>query len=114
MEIKFLEIRDSMTFIPAFAVRLASRSEQEAFLCARAGFGTQPNGAYIFLTRLSDGETNHDPYNWTGNRTMRAVHLWLLDVAWDGIVSGDVVDVQYLMGEADTPKESERLCQTDS
>ena len=37
MNVKLLEIRDRATFIPAIAIQLGSRSEEERWLLSRSG-----------------------------------------------------------------------------
>jgi len=115
---KLVEIRDSGTFIPALAVRLAPADEAERYLLARAGYGTEPEtqGSYVLLIRLADG-----PYNPRGHglaRTMMVAHERLLDLAgnlddspaaFDRLESGAVVDVEFILGVAAGPKRSERL-----
>ena len=39
---------------------------------------------------------------------MREAHLWL-ENHWDEAKSGQVIDVEFLLGERAEPKESERL-----
>jgi hypothetical protein len=112
MEIKLIEIRDRATFIPAVAIKLYARTEEELWLLRRAGYlesqvlsdAIQP---YILLTRLDGGRCEYDPYNWD-NRSWRWTHLHLLE-KWDEIESGDVVDVEFILGETRQPKVSERL-----
>jgi len=56
-----------------------------------------------------------DPYFWRtnrGGRTMFEAHRWLRDTegAWDSLPEeGGVIDVELILGEADTPKRSECL-----
>lgn len=111
MEVKLLEIRDKATFIPAMAVRLHSRDDAEFYLLRRAGYseaqvqleGVEP---YIVLWRLEGGPAEYDPYSW-GNRTMATAHQHIVDF-WQRLESGDVVDVQYILGETKEAKKSER------
>lgn len=107
MEIKMLEIRDRATFIPALAIRLGSRTEQERYLLARAGFGRAPEDhrTYVILMRWNTNRAEYDPFEW-GDRTMRAAHHHLRGY-WDSIKSGDVIDVEYIMGATSKPKVSE-------
>ena len=109
MKTKTIEIRDRMTTIPALAVQLLPTCEADRTLLARAGYGLNPfeQQRYILLMRLG-GENNtvtSDPFHW-GDRTMQAAHQHIID-HWGEISSGDVVDVEFILGETDTPKESE-------
>lgn len=107
MDIKLVEIRDSGTFIPAMAVQLCARIDEEAYLLRRAGFAEDEG--YIMLTRLDTAAGQHDPDEWPVNpRTMRHAHYFII-ARWHEIKSGDVIDVQYLLKETERPKASERL-----
>lgn len=108
-EVKFVEIRDRATFIPAVVIRLQPRPanrHDETYVLRRAGFMTDP---CILLSRLSDGSGNVDPCGWPGlNRTMAVAHQWLYD-HFDAFESGGVVDVEFILGQSAQPKLSERL-----
>jgi hypothetical protein len=62
----------------------------------------------VILTRL-DGNGRgafNDPYDWC-DRTWTAAHRWIIE-HWAELKDGDVVDVEFILGETTTPKESER------
>lgn len=107
MKCKTVEIRDKMTFIPALAVRLDPGCPKDAYLIARAGFGSTPTqqGACVLLLRLSD-PANYDPFAHGPGRTMCVAHEYLIE-HFDEIESGAVVDVEFLRGETPEPKASE-------
>ena len=69
----------------------------------------QPN---IILTRLDGDETHqgdqatNDPYARSG-RTWPVAHHWIID-HWDELNDGDVVDVEFALGEVLKPKISEK------
>jgi len=103
---KLFEVRDRATFLPVIATSMTSpASEAEFYLLRRAGYGVQP---LILLTRLEGDNTPacYDPYAW-GDRTMRTAHLYIQD-HWNVLESGDVVDVEFILGERPAPKVSER------
>jgi len=106
LDAKLIEVRDSMTTIPALAWKPDPSDEAELWFWSRSGFGRTP-GDYVFLMRLSDQETKIDPYGWGHTRTMPTVHRHLME-HWDLVRNGDVIDVQFLLGETTIPKESER------
>lgn len=109
MEVKTIEIRDSATFIPAIAIRLESRSLPELWLLSRAGFGSNPITNYILLIHLEGMRIQYDPYEWQGgSRTMPVAHKWL-EENWKDVKSGDVVCVEYILGERSEKKISERI-----
>jgi hypothetical protein len=105
MEIKTLEIRDRATFIPAIAIKVECNNESERYLWSRAGFNTSV-GFLVFLGRIDD-ELKFYPPVWE-NRTMTTVHEYL-QKNWDVVESGQVIDVEYILGETEKPKESERI-----
>lgn len=110
MDAKTIEIRDAATFIPALAVRLDPYNERDRYLLARAGFGTDPKtqGEYIILVYLTNARCEHDPMGW-GNlsRTMQIAHRHIIK-QFDNLEHGEVVDVQYILGETNKPKVSEQ------
>jgi hypothetical protein len=108
MQIKLFEIRDAHTFIPAVAVQCStlagSVTPEERYLLRRSGYGEDN---CVLLTRLAGGKSEYDPYSW-GDRTMNAAHLHI-ERNWNRLASGDVVDVEFSLGETKEPKLSERL-----
>lgn len=110
MEIKTLEIRDRGTFVPAIAIHPKSRHDGEKYLWARVGFVVGPHTAitdYILLGHLNDLKLEYDPNVW-GNRTMHVAHKYLKE-NWAIVENGQVIDVEYILGETQTPKVSERV-----
>lgn len=99
-EIKLLEIRDAATFIPAMAVRV---SGDDGYLMRRAGFGSP----MIYLIALATEKCGYDPYGW-GNRTMNGAHQ-IIERDWNTLNDGDVVDVQFEIGETTAKKVSEQF-----
>ena len=100
MTTKLLEIRDAATFIPALAIRM---SREDGYLARRAGFGD----ACVYLIHLEGQKCAYDPYDWTNNRTMCAAHQYI-ENEWESLKDGDVVDVQFILGETTAPKRSEQ------
>lgn len=103
MQTKAFEIRDRSTFIPAIGTLLEAASEPQRFLLARCGF--PGNGSHVVLTKLVDGTSSHDPYQWPDSRTMRAAHAWIL-AHWEELGDGAVVDVEWILGERASPRPS--------
>lgn len=110
METKLFEIRDRGTFIPALAIKLESVNEAERFLLSRAGFGQNPidHLRYVELIHLEGQRVQYDIFNWGPARTMGVAHDHILK-NWDTLKSGDVICVEYILGERDSAKESERI-----
>ena len=108
MNIKLLEIRDSGTFIPAFAFHVSPDNESQRYLIRRCGYDIHGAAPSIILGYLNgEKPASADPYFWN-NRTMQVAHLFLIE-QWDDLRDGDVVDVEYILGLKPTKKESERF-----
>lgn len=107
MEVKLLEIRDRATFIPVLAVNANSDEPKEEYLLRRCGYPNdqRPN---IIITSLdaSGRPASNDPYAW-GGRTFPVAHNYIIE-RWNSITTGDVVDVEFILGETLEPKLSER------
>ena len=102
MEVKTLEIRDRATFIPVVAVRLSGRDVPEEYLLRRAGwYGRE----FVLLTELNGLRNNVFPYYWD-DRTYSTAHKYIIEY-WDEIENGQVIDVEFILGETDKPKVSE-------
>lgn len=120
MEIKLFEIRDRMTFIPAMAIRLHARTEMEFWLLRRAGYGADHIAGslekilepYIILIHLGDNKACNDPYDWPNLRTMGNIHKHLIE-EWKHLESGQLLDVEFILGETRVPKKSEMFGETN-
>lgn len=113
-EVKMIEVRDEGTTIVCIAMKPDPTTEAEAWGYSRTGYGLTPddNRAYVLIAPLAggDGLLTCDPYKHPGapaRRTLWAAHRWL-KVHWHEVESGDVVDVQYILGETEAPKIPER------
>ena len=107
---KFFEIRDSATFIPCFAfspveeARLPNSHRAEYdFLVGRAGYLSK---GIIVFGNLNSCKAQCDAYGW-GDRTMQTAHLHI-EKNWDKLEGGEVIDVQFILGESTFEKRSER------
>lgn len=105
---KILELRDSATFIPIMAIQLNTEDAKERYLCARAGFG-QTNisfNQYIYIFPLNCSKSvNFDIYEWS-DRTYFTAHKYVIE-NWDKLKIGDVIDVEFILGETKVKKISE-------
>ena len=122
MQVKLFEIRDRNTFIPMLAIHLYvggapiagnPSAEAEFFLLRRAGYSREQilfasAEPYILLCKLDGVESQYDPFAWGNQRTFGTVHRYLIS-EWNDLKSGDVIDVEYILGETQTPKTSERF-----
>jgi hypothetical protein len=122
-QVKYLEVRDSMTFIPVIAFVLGAHlyedpyspdsvassisAESIRFLTARAGYGlaSYEQNKYIFVIRLQDCLCQYAPKKW-GGRTMSTAHEYIRE-NFEILEDGEVIDVEYILGETPEPKVSE-------
>jgi hypothetical protein len=110
IEHKTIQIRDRATCIPAVAFKFALDSDttdREIQALKRVGFGGPrewPN--YTMVMKLSDMETRYDSFQWPNQRTMGTAHRHI-EIHWDEIKSGDVVDVEFILGETPERKDWE-------
>ena len=111
MEVKLFEVRDAATFAPCMGIRLGGHSEEERYLLARAGYGkySKLQEMYVLFTCILPGysKIEYDTMTW-GDRTFQTAHTFV-ETHWEALTSGQVVDVQYILGETDTIKVSERV-----
>lgn len=110
MEAKVLEVRDRATFIPMLAVLLspANVEESERYLMRRSGY--EKDRRYLVMTPLGGHLPIRTDANDWSNPRMRALHGHVLD-KWSELKSGQVVDIEFALGETSEPKTSER-CDT--
>jgi len=109
MEVKIVEIRDEGTFFPMLCINLGEAdNEAQRYLMRRCGYPVAgfPNIAVCHLRCHLDRITN-DPFQWSGSRTYAVAHHYILD-HWSQIRDGDVIDVEFILGETQVKKTSER------
>jgi hypothetical protein len=99
---KLLEIRDEGTCIPAMATEATPANGKQAAVLRRAGYG---ESRCIILQHLHKGEATYNAFDWR-SRTYHHAHLYILK-HWDDLSDGDVIDVQFILGEATEKKASE-------
>ena len=102
MELKLIELRDRGTFISAVAILVNGGSVAENYLCRRAGYAL--NNPLVMLGRLEgDGKLSFEFYD----RTWK-VACDELNKNWEQYDSGDVLDVEFILGERGFRKVTER------
>lgn len=121
MEVKLFEVRDRGTFIPTVAIKLEYGFDDrtalsERHLLRRCGYAevqinpllNTPHEPYVLFGYLrGDGSSLHyDPHAWP-NRTMATAHRHVIE-RWNDLESGEVIDVEHILGETPEPKLSER------
>lgn len=124
MKAKALEVRDRATFIPVLAVDMNPGTVRycdaaghcvsegpdgsQRYLLRRAGYACDGK-PIILLTRLhaKGAKACYSPYDW-GDRTWHVAHLYIIE-HWAELTDGDVVDVEFILGETQEKKLSERV-----
>ena len=106
MDYKPAEVRDRATFISVLAILIdCEGSTQEKYLQRHAGY--HKDFPEVILMELESRKSHMNPTSW-GDRTMQSAHRWIAN-NWHGFKSGAVIDVEYILGEVDKPKISQRL-----
>lgn len=108
MTSKIIEILDRDTFIPALVIRLDTENEKEKYLLKRAGYGDIPKN-YILLVEINGGYglCSCDVYDWDSRSLRVALSYLYKNDNFDRINPGEVIDIEYILGESEKEKESE-------
>jgi hypothetical protein len=107
MEVKCLELRDSMTFIPVICLRPVPDNEAQRYLLRRDGYKGDSSEHCIIMIDAQCRGVAYDPYDWTKDmRTRRTAHDYIARY-WASLKDGDVIDVEFILGETNSPKVSE-------
>lgn len=112
MEIKCLEIRDDGTFIPVICIRPTPDNEAQRWLLRRDGYRGDFSERCIIMIDAQCRGVAYDAYDWPG-RTKKVAHNHIAE-HWAELKDGDVIDVEFVLGEKPTKKVSERLTTTES
>lgn len=106
METKLFELRDRATFIPLLCIKPGSGGGTpfEAKMAWR--FGYKGSDAVI-VTNMSVPSygCEVDPFAWR-ERTLQVAHRYIQE-RWDTLKSGDLIDVEFILGEKPAPSPSE-------
>lgn len=109
MEVKCLEVRDAGTFIPVICVRPVPLNDAQRYLLRRDGYSGEATERCVIMVDAQCRGVAYDPYDWKGDaRTKPVAHNYITE-NWAKLRDGDVVDVQFLIGETAAPKVSERV-----
>src|SRR4029077_3542519 len=108
MEVKVLEVRDAGTFCPVICLRPMPTNEGQRYLLRRDGYsGKVDERCVIYIMNQCRGVA-YDPYDFPANpRTHRVAHNYITE-HWAELHDGDVIDVEFILGETKTKKLSER------
>lgn len=106
IQTKFFELRDKGTCVPVFAILMAPTGDKAAdALLRRAGYSLTSTPLVLFGSMMGDRKAEYDPFNW-GDRTFSTGHHWAAE-HFDQMKSGDVIDVEFILGETAAVKLSE-------
>ena len=105
LETKMFEVRDRFTYIPVAAVKLVTDDISEEYTLRRAGYRNYYPA--VIVIRVDNVEAHNDAYDWTGPRTLKEAHAYIAK-NFDTLTTGDVIDVEFILGETTECKKSER------
>lgn len=113
METKLFEVRDRMTFLPVMCIKLEPGNVADGYLLAMTGYGirAEKQSQVILMGKLSTGDlkcTSSDHAGYPTVRTLPMAHHHI-QKHWEELTSGDVIDVEFILGEVAEPKVSQRL-----
>jgi hypothetical protein len=108
METKCLEIRDSGTFIPVICIWPVAVNDAQRYLLKRDGYRADHTEQCIIMINAQCYGAEYSPYSWNDSRTKRNAHLYI-QAHWSELCDGDVIDVEFILGETASPKLSERV-----
>ena len=109
MLVKTLEIRDKNTFIPVICIHPVADNAAQYYLLRRDGYGAGPDEPCIIMIDAQCRGVAYGPYSWGGvSRTKKVAHDYIRN-HWKNLKDGDVIDVQFILGETAAPKASEAV-----
>lgn len=103
VSVKWFEIRDGLRCIPSLAVLLTPADVLGRALLARAEIGDTA----VMLYHLQHGVGHHDPSAW-GDPVLVIAHEHVT-THFATLLSGAVIDVEYLRGDREAPRPSELI-----
>lgn len=105
MEVKCLEVRDEGTFMPVICIKPIPENEYQRWLLRRDGYSGNASESCVIVIKPQCNGVSYDSYSW-GDRTMNVAHAYI-ERNWETLLDGEVIDVQYILGETSTKKISE-------
>lgn len=79
----------------------------DIFLLRRSGYSLMSPVPTVIVTRLGDSKSRYCYHDWN-DRTMEVAHKYI-EKNFSILQSGQVIDVEFILGETKFPKISERL-----
>jgi hypothetical protein len=107
MEVKCLELRDAKTFVPVICIRPVPDNEKQRYLISRDGYRGDDSEFCVIMIDAQCRGVAYNPYHWRDQRTKGHAHMYIQE-HWHELKDGDVIDVQFILGETPSPKQSER------
>jgi hypothetical protein len=109
MKVKCLEIRDRSTMLTVMCFKPIPENRAQHFLMRHDGWSCSPTEHLVVVIDTHKHSAIYDCHEYSGgSRTMPEAHKYI-EKNWDTLVDGDVVDVEYILGETETKKVSERF-----
>ena len=108
MEVKCLELRDDGTFVPVICIRPVPDNEAQRYLLRRDGYSGAVDERCIIMIDAQCNGVAYDPYDWPDRRTKGRAHDYIAE-HWHELKDGDVIDVEFILGERPTKKVSESV-----
>ena len=108
MEVKCLELRDIGTFVPVICIRPMPDNDGQRYLLGRDGYSCDPDDDIIIMIDAQCRGVSYDAYGWPGDTRTKPVAHKFIQKNWAELRDGDVIDVQFILGETPTSKRSER------
>lgn len=107
MKSKMFEIRDDGTTITAIAIKTQPEDMNEFYHFRRGGW---LEDSIILIKTNGEAYCEYDAFSWLkdGTRTMHEAHKYIKE-HFDELNNFDVIDIQYILGETDTKKQSDIL-----
>jgi len=116
MDVKFFEVRDRGTHMFCMGTLIGISPEQfekdstaakrVTRMLVRGGYAPGPGHMIMFGSMSEPCRFSCDPYEHGKTRTLGAAHDFVAE-HWDLLKTGDVIDVEYILGETCEIKESE-------
>lgn len=108
---KIFEVRDRSTLLMVVATKLVPDKDEdknvynrEYNLLRKSGFGDFDTRPMVLLYYIEGKKSHYNPYEW-GDRTLHTAHKFI-EEHFDNLTQFDVIDVEFILGEADTIKET--------
>jgi len=109
MRVKVLEICDRHTFFPVICVHPVADNQEQFYLLRRDGYAATDDEPCVIMIDAQCRGASYDPHDWGQSmRTKTVAHRYITD-NWADLRDGDVTDVEFILGETENKKLSERL-----